>query len=406
MKTIFEFNNTSSDFTIFTEKEIEDVLLALNNLDFFLSKDFQAWLSCSEKNQTFFQECRLYKEAGLRVFDNKAIDVLSEWDEFKTGIQSDSKNLFQKRMHFHFRRWGSIAAILVLALLIPWLITHNDQKGTAETASNQVVITTESGKILSYHEVETKHQLDLGVSTGKKGKYQVLNYHTPTHSSSFRSQNMVLHIPKGRFYQLLILEDGTEVYLNAGSSITFPTKFETNKREVELEGEAYFKVAKNPKKLFLVKTSYFTTQVLGTEFNIKAYKSQHPNVTLVEGKIQVWSSEKNEVVILHPGQTASPSDGKFDVREIDPMNYTAWKDGFFYFEEGRLEDIMTEIARWYNIDVNYENSGLKDLKFRFWANKDNSFHDAIDLLNRTGKINVVMTSSKSCLVEQDSNNKK
>jgi ferric-dicitrate binding protein FerR (iron transport regulator) len=196
-----------------------------------------------------------------------------------------------------------------------------------------------------------------------------------------------------------VLEDGTEVYMNTGSKIIFPNHFKSDSRIVEVEGEAYFKVTKDPNRPFIVKTTSFSTRVLGTEFNIRAYPQGESSVTLVTGKVLVTPGE-NEAnqVTLSPGQNATCSGGQLLVKDVDVENYIAWKDGYFFFEEASLEDIMAEISRWYNVRVEYDNENLKKLKFKFWANRESSFQDAVLLLNQVGKVDIKMVSPGKALV--------
>ncbi|MBD0723774.1 hypothetical protein B6A10_01120 [Flavobacterium sp. L1I52] len=160
--------------------------------------------------------------------------------------------------------------------------------------------------------------------------------------------------PRARQYNLE-LSDGTKVWLNASSSIMFPTSFAPNERKVILTGEAYFEVAKDKKRPFRVVVNNMLVNVLGTHFNINAYDDETSvNTTLLEGSVLI--TEKTKKVLLKPGQQAQKQ--KSGVITInDNVNIEAvmgWKNGVFYFEKASLQTVLRQLSRWYNVDVVFE----------------------------------------------------
>lgn len=168
---------------------------------------------------------------------------------------------------------------------------------------------------------------------------------------------------RGNQYQL-ILADGTKVWLNSASSLRFPTSFTGNRREVELDGEGYFEVAKNPAKPFHVKTRSQDIEVLGTHFNVNAYKDEESiKTTLLEGKVKVVNRKSvpqggsnDQSVILKPGEQASVSQTSpsITVQTADIDQVMAWKNGWFEFDDTDVKMIMRQISRWYDVDIVYE----------------------------------------------------
>ena len=160
--------------------------------------------------------------------------------------------------------------------------------------------------------------------------------------------------PRARQYNLE-LSDGTKVWLNASSSLTFPTSFASNERKVILTGEAYFEVAKDKKRPFRVSVNEMQVNVLGTHFNINAYDDEATiNTTLLEGSVLL--SEKSQKVLLKPGQQAQKQkkgtivvNNKVNIDEV-----MGWKNGVFYFENANLQTVLREISRWYDVDVVFE----------------------------------------------------
>jgi len=159
----------------------------------------------------------------------------------------------------------------------------------------------------------------------------------------------------------ITLVDGTKVWLNAESSIRYPTTFRGSKREVEITGEAYFEVAHNAKKPFYVKSNNETIQVLGTHFNVNAYSDEpEMKTTLLEGSVKI--SYNGQSALLKPGQQAivSPSGQKINVTEANGKQAVAWKDGQFIFEHTALKTLMRQVARWYDLDVVYNGNVAND----------------------------------------------
>ncbi len=161
--------------------------------------------------------------------------------------------------------------------------------------------------------------------------------------------------PKGGQYQV-ILSDGTRVWLNAASSLKYPVLFSEKERKVELSGEAYFEVAHDPSKPFKVVSNNQFVEVLGTHFNINTY-SDEPEVktTLLEGAVKVssLSADNASGLILKPGEQAVYTAGRIAKTKIDTEQVVAWKNGFFQFENASLETVMRQIARWYDLEVEY-----------------------------------------------------
>ena len=171
--------------------------------------------------------------------------------------------------------------------------------------------------------------------------------------------------PKGRQFQL-VLPDGSKVWLNAASSIRYPTVFAGKERKVEVTGEAYFEVTKNANMPFKVEINDETEiQVLGTHFNINSYKNEADiNTTLLEGSVQVVSNGEKEVI--KPGQQAQVANLlKHKIKIVSDVNLEkvmAWKNGVFNFEDATLEEVMRQLERWYDIEVVYEKN-IPQLEF-------------------------------------------
>lgn len=170
-----------------------------------------------------------------------------------------------------------------------------------------------------------------------------------------------LVVPKGNTYKIR-LADGTQVTLNADSKLTFPIQFTGTKREVTLEGEAYFEVSKRQisagskmiKQEFIVHAGQNAIQVLGTKFNVKSYREEkQQSFTLEEGSIALNSPANPAPILLKPGQKIIQAGNEFSLLEVDISKDLSWKNGDFYFDSSTVQEIMAQISRWYNIEVEY-----------------------------------------------------
>jgi len=198
------------------------------------------------------------------------------------------------------------------------------------------------------------------------------------------------------------LPDGSLVYLNAASSLRYPTSFaKSAKRTVGLTGEGYFEIAKDKAHPFVVETDKQHITVLGTHFNVKAYNDEPLKTTLVEGSVQVNNEQSTK--ILKPGQQAVLTKaGKFEIGEADQVLELAWKNNEFMFESESIQNVMKMVERWYNVEVIYQGEITKE-KFGGGVSRFDKVSVVLALLERTGavkfkiadrKIYVMNTSNK------------
>lgn len=192
-----------------------------------------------------------------------------------------------------------------------------------------------------------------------------------------------LEVPRGGEC-IITLDDGTRVWVNAETRLKYPVTFVGEKREVILEGEAFFDVVKSEKP-FIVKTSFGDVRVLGTAFGINAYADAPESyTTLVRGKVSVETGEADPVII-HPGeQVVTFKDGKMIRQEVDVEEFVGWKDGIYVFREKHLGDIMKTLERWYNISVLFEEEELRELPFTGNLKRYDDINVFFDALTRTG----------------------
>lgn len=171
-------------------------------------------------------------------------------------------------------------------------------------------------------------------------------------------------VPPGQMTQLK-LSDGSTIYLNSGTKFKYPTSFNQSKREVYIDGEAYMNIAKNKRSPFIVSTSNFSVEVLGTSFNVSAYSTdERANVTLVEGSVLLRSEIQSWSKKLIPGQIArSDNGGKPVIEEVNTEFYTSWIEGKIVFRRETLGEIAKKLERWYNVDIRFDEPSLETYTF-------------------------------------------
>jgi transmembrane sensor len=219
-----------------------------------------------------------------------------------------------------------------------------------------------------------------GVKISKMADGRLL-YSVNAENSSPEISFNTIKTPKGGQYQVL-LPDGTNVWINAGSSLRFPTQFAGNQRRVELQGEAYFEVAKNKLKPFKVVSNGQEIEVLGTHFNVNAYANENgTKTTLFEGAVKL-NSDNGKSTMLIPGEEAILTD-QFAVTPAKGEEAMAWKNGMFQFENASINQIMRQIERWYDVDVTFEGQPTKDL-FRGKVQRKANLSEVLRILELSG----------------------
>jgi len=231
-------------------------------------------------------------------------------------------------------------------------------KNDIDPGTNKAMLTLANGKqILLTEGVNGSLAEEAGVEITKTAEGQLVYMFNGHKAPEIGIGENKITTPKGGQYQLQ-LADGTKIWLNAASSIKFPILFVGPQRKVELEGEAYFEVAKDKVHPFIVKSINQELEVLGTHFNLKVYgDGNHTTTTLLEGSVKVNN------MMLKPGQESTLTSGQIKVREVDTDNAISWKNGFFTFDEEPLESILITICRWYDVDIQFKDEELRTKVF-------------------------------------------
>jgi len=189
------------------------------------------------------------------------------------------------------------------------------------------------------------------------GSHYYLNQHQPA------SKLQTIHVPAGQRVELT-LSDGTEVWLNSSTTLRFPTYFTADSRKVELEGEGYFTVKHDADCPFIVQTEKYAVRVLGTEFNVKAYRGSNSFETaLLNGSVEILTPDRKNNIRINPDQMAILLDGKIVTENIPDKNYFKWKEGIFCFENESVASLMEKLELYYDVNIDMQSKAL--LKDRY-----------------------------------------
>ncbi len=295
-------------------------------------------------------------------------DIDKEWEKLKALTEGETKQTTN-----HFARTLQIllvAAACIAAVFLLWPTTIKDDSRQVisyeKQATNRITMTTDgetrplSQDCMSFNQTaDPKHNVD----------YEIVAIKTP----------------RGKECHLT-LADGTKVWLNGESILEFPQRFTGRQREVKLEGEAYFEVAKDHRHPFIVKSRYYTATVLGTSFNATAYSERNAGIALVEGQVKVNCGQDQQELILHPGNLLTlTNDKSFKLTQVDTYPYTQRKEGLFYYDNTTLRNIMLDMGRWYNKTVVFENEEYMDMRLHFVAERKENMTDVLrDLSDLAG----------------------
>ena len=182
------------------------------------------------------------------------------------------------------------------------------------------------------------------------------------------------------------LPDGSTVCMNANSTLKYKENFGTANRNIQFYGEGYFKVRRNASLPFIITTKTVRTKVLGTEFNLRCYDAEDVHVTLVKGSVEV--AMDSEKVRIAPNQDAYLAEGSVKVQDVNPKDFTSWREGILYFDNATLRTILQQLGKVYNVNVVCRDKQLLDKHYHFMCSVDDSLDEALHLLNLTSDINV------------------
>lgn len=310
-------------------------------------------------------------------------------------IERLSKALEQKRkQRIRGRLIVSTAAAAAVAILSFLVLDYREEShSTAQVTVAEAIdqkpgegrkplLITGSGKEIALMENLTLNN-DGAVVTGGH-----LKYDKEREQESNITYNKLV-IPEKLTFSVE-LSDGTKVYLNANSTLEYPTQFSGSTREIRLTGEAYFDVTKDDKKPFIVRTPHTKIQVYGTKFNVNSYNEKSVKTALLSGSVGVQVEGKKEIKIV-PGQqlTMNTENGESFLTHVNVNKYEAWMNGYFRCDNEAIELILEDIAKWYGVEFFFESSAFRQIKISASINRNCSIDEVMELLSITSEVQIV-----------------
>lgn len=313
------------------------------------------------------------------------------------GVRSRGR----RRVLYGWSVGAAAAVIIAVSLFIRGSGSDEEAKATSFVAAeiqpgrDKATLTLADGRTVTLDDLEGgRIAEEMGIRISKTDDGQIMYESVGEHTGIEQAYNRI-QTPKGGEYRL-VLPDGTKVWLNAASSLSYPMRFSDTSRTVQLVGEAFFEVVPMPtgngqdKPLpFVVETPQQQVEVLGTQFNVNAYPDDgREKTTLLEGKVRVSARmEAASTHTLKPGDEARvPSGGsRITITQVDPNIAAAWKEGYFAFDNAHIKDVMRTLARWYDIELVYE-SDLGDAYFGGTISKFEQFDKLLEAIELTGVV--------------------
>ena len=345
---------------------------------------FDNWYLQSQRHRDYFHRVTQMKQPIGDIYTLKAYEKIS-------------KRLYRRKPSKLYYKIAA-AALLLILISLPFVTNKNNQKFPPSTneitkpsqtpiliGTDKAVLTLEDGSEIAL-EKDANFQNNYANSNGKELVYTSSSKNNNTSSIAYNT----LSIPRGgQFY--IVLSDGTKVWLNSETKLKYPVTFSlTTTRKVELVyGEAYFEVSPstmNQGQGFTVITQGQEVEVLGTQFNIKAYQDDnYIATTLVEGKVRIVGEQTS--IQLQPGMQSKQdiNSSKIQSLHVDIYNEISWKEGFFSFKNKPLKDIVKQLSRWYNIDIEIHNEKAAELEFNGVFNKHQKLENILNIIENTNE---------------------
>ena len=321
-------------------------------------RELDAWIAESPQNEALYSRAADGKRFINYLHHSEAYDYTAKFSKLETRMKRDGRRRFARRV--------SVAAAVLIPIIAAFFVVTSrlaTQRDGIAAQTDQIV----PGRARAQLTLADGSTIELNPGMAKEvlpGTNIVFDGDTLMYMAAEPDavpQPQRISIPRGGEY-FLRLSDGTGVWLNAETQLTYQTVFGTGERRVFLRGEAYFKVTADPARPFIVESENHTVTVLGTSFAIRAYGDEPLILTTLEsGRVKVAAGD--DTADLRPGMQSVARDGRIDVREVDTSVYTAWYTGKFVFVDQPLDEILATLARWYDINILYTEPGIENIRF-------------------------------------------
>lgn len=342
------------------------------------SVELEKWRAEDNRNESLYNEL-IRKEYSDEEFKKFVSECVASDDLVLRRI-----NRYNRRRSIQKRLAISVSAVAVVALFLAVFDTH------VHPDFQQLALVSEDTSV--YIIDANGYRTDIA----SEKTFDAMSVEAPVKNNDVRVEkitNNVVVVPYGKTFRMILI-DGTSVWLNAGSRLSFPSKFTGDRREVTLVGQGYFEVVKDPEHPFIVNTSHLTTTVLGTSFMVSAYEDNNvAEVALVEGQVEVHTAGTG--TILKEGFGVAYDIVKDEISEfsVDNDKIVATLNNKFLFKNERLESVMDALKRWYGVNVKFETDISRNLLFYIRTEKYDNIDQVMSLLKQTKNIDYIISDN-------------
>lgn len=337
------------------------------------AREILLWIESNKENKTRFTQLQsLWASADMYYAMQKGE---AGQDEVRLIMNKIRRKRLPRYIAYSISAIAGVAAILLFFFLSPLNKEPSyDYEKALAIGRNQTEIT------LTFQADKRIELTDTSVVVAYNKRGQIVINDTVEISGKEKHTLNTIHVPYGK-RSTLILEDGTKVYMNSGSSLAYPIEFAANKREVYLDGEAYFEVAKESERKFIVQTAYKAVEVLGTQFNVAIDKSLNKFETvLVSGKIALEAASGQ--IVMEPNQLYgfSSVSGNEELRTVDPQDHISWINDKLKFRKEPLYEVLHKLEKVYNIEITLLKPEYKDYKISGSLDMKNTAKETMDIV--------------------------
>ena len=350
-------------------------------------KELQDWIGDNRERKDYSNKVYSYFESGSKI-KTKDINVEKAKRKvaFSVFVRPKIQNAFK------------VAAIFIGIVATAFFLQQtNKNNPTAEStvqiepgkAKANIILSDGSRHYLDEENLqELKEKGTVILSSGNQLNYKTESLSDELNLTRLKSRYNTINIPRGGEF-FVQLSDGTKVWLNSETTLTYPLQFGNKERKVELIGEACFEVKHDPERPFKVELAGQVIEVLGTTFNVNAYADESKtSTTLLEGSVKIYLDGGQEDVLLKPGTQCelNKTDQSYLVSEVDVRKVIAWRDGNYLFDNATVEEMMVTLSRWYDFTFNFENQNARQVRFNGKLKRTDKFEDILTIIEKTYEV--------------------
>ena len=380
-----------------TESDIDRIAQLIRasqseGLDDLSRRELDDWRLENIENESLFVELNQPDQLQAKLAEMAGFNAEATYETFKSKfINEEIQVALRQRPFIKWRQVVAIAAALAFVISGIWFFKSTTVTDNAKTTAYEAdiapgkigaTLTLANGKKIRLYDAKNGELAkEAGITINKSANGQLV-YEIASDKSSTGRIN-TLSTSRGETYKVQ-LPDGTQIWLNAASSLTYTTNLIRNgKRVVQLDGEAYFEVSKDKMHPFVVESKGQSVEVLGTHFNLNAYQDEpQMATTLLEGSVKVNVNGRTQ--LIRPGQQAVNRGGRIQVNEVSLDDVTDWKEGDFFLNHVDFKTVMRKISRWYDVEIVYDVAVPEDLESGGWLSRRNNLSTVLKAIEGTG----------------------